>query len=280
MSSSTSFGAALTAVGAAAIIALAPSAHALPGAPLPLAPADCDWIIFNTNSVIQQDNGIRVNVAWGRSGGGTGSYSSNGADWQGPVRGGVVTGTNKLDFTINFSLTGGGFGGGPAPADPTNHYTGTIDQNGSASGTTVNNAGVSNGWTIDGGFKCIGRAPAPQPKEIPAPDPAPDPEPAPQPVEKPPTDAVRLLIVRRLIDVQVNVSSIANIAGQCTYDANEVHGLGPAVSRTFDLAPRGSKQLTFLAPLVGQTYRVVVSCRGDFKGQNVEFGHAEQDVSG
>ncbi|MCV7423031.1 hypothetical protein H7K45_20980 [Mycobacterium yunnanensis] len=193
-----------------------------------------------------------------------------------------MKGTNRVDFTIDFALTSGDFGGTTGAA-PSNHYTGTIDQSGSASGTTVNNAGVTNGWTIGGGFKCIGRAPAPQPKADPVPisDPGPAaPAPAPVPVEKPPTDAVRMLIVRRVLDVQVTVSSIANIAGQCTYDAREVNGVGVPVSRTFDLAPRGSTTLTFLAPLLGQTYRVVVACQGDFKGQNVEFGRAEQDVSG
>jgi hypothetical protein len=186
-----------------------------------------------------------------------------------------VKGTNKVDFTINFGFVSGAFGSDPAPA-LTNHYTGTIDQNGSASGTTTNNAGASNGWTIDGGFKCIGRAPAPQPQAAPAANPEPNPEPP--PVEKPPTDAVRMVIARGLTSVTVNISSTANIAGQCTYNATEVNGLGPSVNRTFDLAPRGNTQLSFLAPLIGQTYHVVLSCRGNFNGQDVEFGHAEQDV--
>ncbi len=216
-----------------------------------------------------------MHVAWGSPGSGTGSFSSNGVDWAGPVHGGVVKGTNNLDFTINFAVASAAFDSHPA-APPTNHYTGTIDQNGSASGTTVNNSGASNGWTIDGGFKCIGRAPAPQPQAAPAPDSASNPEPA--PVEKPPTDAVRMVIARGVTNVTVNVSSTANIAGQCTYNATEVNGLGPSVDRTFDLAPRGNTQLSFLAPLIGQTYHVVLSCRGDFNGQNVEFGHAEQDV--
>jgi hypothetical protein len=77
---------------------------------------------------------------------------------------------------------------------------------------------------------------------------------------------------RRLIDVQVTVSSIENIPCQCTYDVREINGLGTPVNRTFDLAPRGSTQLTSPAQLLGQTYHVVVACRGDVKCLNVEFG--------
>lgn len=97
-------------------------------------------------------------------------------------------------------------------------------------------------------------------------------------VEKPPTDAVRMVIARGLTDVTVQVSSTANIAGQCTFNAEEVNGLGFPVSRTFDIAPKGSEQLSLLPPGIGQTYHAVLSCRGDFNGQNVEFGHAEQNV--
>jgi hypothetical protein len=97
-------------------------------------------------------------------------------------------------------------------------------------------------------------------------------------VQKPPTDAVRMVIARGLTDVTVQVSSTANIAGQCTFNAEEVNGLGLPVTRTFDIAPRGSEELSLLPPLIGQTYHAVVSCRGDFNGQNVEFGRAEQDV--
>ena len=95
--------------------------------------------------------------------------------------------------------------------------------------------------------------------------------------EKPPTDAVRMVIARGL-DVTVQVSSTANIAGQCTFTAEEVNGLGFPVTRTLDIAPRGTAELSLPAPLPGQTYHAVLSCRGDFNGQNVEFGRAEQDV--
>ena len=97
-------------------------------------------------------------------------------------------------------------------------------------------------------------------------------------VEKPPTDAVRMVIARGVTDVTVQVSSTANIAGQCTFNAEEVNKLGFPVTRTFDIAPRGSAELSLPPPLITQTYHAVMSCRGDFNGQNVEFGRAEQDV--
>jgi hypothetical protein len=96
--------------------------------------------------------------------------------------------------------------------------------------------------------------------------------------EKPPTDAVRMVIARGVTDVTVQVSSTANIAGQCTFNAEEVNGLGLPVTRTLNIAPRGTAELKLPAPVFGQTYHAVLSCRGDFNGQNVEFGRAEQDV--
>jgi hypothetical protein len=78
--------------------------------------------------------------------------------------------------------------------------------------------------------------------------------------------------------VKVSVTSTADIPGQCTYDANEANGLVPAVNQTFDIAPKGTKELTFPAPLPLQSWRVVVACSGDFNGQNVEFGRQVQNV--
>jgi hypothetical protein len=91
---------------------------------------------------------------------------------------------------------------------------------------------------------------------------------------------VRMLITPALPNVNVHVSSTAPIAGHCTYHADEVNGLGRPIDEPFDIAKMGSKDLTFLAPLVGQRWHVVLSCRGDFNGQDVEFGHQEQDVAG
>ncbi|QZA08449.1 hypothetical protein K3U94_03815 [Mycolicibacter heraklionensis] len=100
-----------------------------------------------------------------------------------------------------------------------------------------------------------------------------------KPEEKPPTNQVRMQITKQLGNVKVNVTNNAPIAGNCLYKANEVNGAGIPVSRAFDIAANGSTTLNFIAPLPGQTYHVVLSCHGDFKGKSVEFGHQEQDVS-
>ena len=261
----------------AGLLAVQVPSHALPGDPFPLAPSDCDWIIFDTDSTIKQDNGINVHVAWAHTdGGGTADFPANGGTWQGPVSGGIVKGTNQLDFTADFK---GGFpiGGGPQE-QVSNHYTGTINSAGNgASGVTINSTGVKNNWTIDGGFKCIGRAPAEPAKN---PENTPPASQAPPPAEKPPTDMVRMLITPALPNVKVHVSSTATIPGHCTYHAEEVNGLIPPVDEAFDIAKMGSKDLTFLAPGIGQRWQVVLSCRGDFNGQDVEFGHQEQSVAG
>lgn len=102
----------------------------------------------------------------------------------------------------------------------------------------------------------------------------------PPPEEKAPTDAVRVNIARAGLQVRVTVTSTADIPGQCTYNANDVNGILPPASRDFGLGPKGTTTLNFPAPPPLSTYHVVVSCRGDFKGKNVEFGHVEQDVSG
>ena len=258
--------------------AVAAGAGLFAAAPQAAAAPDCDWIVFNTDSTIRQDNGVNVHVSWNSRGGGTASYDANGVTMSGPVTGGPVKGTDQLDLTIAFSPTGGSFGGSPTsnPDAVTNHYTGTINSGGGASGTTTNNRGASNGWTVDGGFKCIGRAPA----SSAAPSSSAPSSTPPPPAEKPPTDAIRVLITRSGVNIKVNVSSIANIPGSCHYSAREVHGVGIPVDRDFEIDARGTTTLTFLAPLIGQTYNVVVACHGDFKGQDVEFGRQEQKVSG
>jgi ribosomal protein S10 len=78
--------------------------------------------------------------------------------------------------------------------------------------------------------------------------------------------------------VKVTVTSTADIPGQCTYDATEASGLARAVNEVFDIAPNGTKELTFPAPLPTQSWRVVVACSGDFNGQNVEFGRQVQNI--
>lgn len=124
-------------------------------------------------------------------------------------------------------------------------------------------------------------APPPPPRPVPeqAPAPAPAPAPPPPPVEKAPTNAVTLNIVREGLRAKVTVGNTSNLQAQCTYSAKEVNGLGLPVSRDFGVNPKGTTPLEFPAPLIGQTYTVVVTCRADFNGQNVEIGRAQQDFS-
>lgn len=123
-------------------------------------------------------------------------------------------------------------------------------------------------------------APAPPPRPVPEQAPAPVPAPAPPPpVEKAPTNAVTLNIVREGLRAKVTVGNTSNLQAQCTYNAREVNGLGIPVSRDFGVNPKSSTPLEFPAPLIGQTYTVVVTCRADFNGQNVEIGRVQQDFS-
>ncbi|MDG4663306.1 hypothetical protein [Mycobacterium sp. 236(2023)] len=129
----------------------------------------------------------------------------------------------------------------------------------------------------------LGEPPSPAPEPAPAPAPAPAPEPAPPPppppVEKAPTNAVTLNIVREGLRAKVTVGNTSNLQAQCTYNAREVNGLGLPASRDFQVNPKGTTPLEFAAPLPGQTYTVVVTCRADFNGKNVEIGRVQQDFS-
>lgn len=248
--------------------------------PLPLLPltpsTDCDWIVFSTGSDLDQGNGTVVHIEWGRTGG-TASYSSQGYDWRGNLSGPVIVkGTNELDFSVSFGLVRQPNTDTPPPA-ATNNYSGSIDPGGTASGTWNNNSGASGTWTMGNTFKCIGKAPA-QNSGTAAGGAA---EQAPPPAEKPPTDMVRMLITPALPNVNVRVTSTAGIPGRCTYHADETNlGLAQPVDEAFDIAKMGTKNLTFPAPIIGQSWHVVLSCRGDFNGQDVEFGHQEQTVEG
>jgi hypothetical protein len=123
----------------------------------------------------------------------------------------------------------------------------------------------------------LGKPAAPAPVAIP--EPAEVDDPAPPAVA--PHDAVQVDIQRAGVNVEVNVTNGADLAGKCTYVANPVGiSLLPGVNRNFSIGAKGSQQLTLLAPPPLSTYHVVVSCHGNFNGQDIEFGHVEQDVSG
>ncbi|MFW0148697.1 hypothetical protein ACNUDN_02540 [Mycobacterium sp. smrl_JER01] len=94
-----------------------------------------------------------------------------------------------------------------------------------------------------------------------------------------PTNAVTLDIRREGLRTKVTVGNTSNLRAQCTYNATEVNGLGIPVSRDFEVNPKSTTPLEFPAPLIGQTYTVVVTCNADFNGKNVEIGRVQQDFS-
>ena len=103
--------------------------------------------------------------------------------------------------------------------------------------------------------------------------------PKPPPAEMAPTNAVTLNIVREGLRAKVTVGNTSNLQAQCTYNATEVKGLGIPVNRDFTVNPKSTTPLEFAAPLIGQTYTVVVACRANFNGQDVEIGRVQQDFS-
>ena len=92
-----------------------------------------------------------------------------------------------------------------------------------------------------------------------------------------PTDAIRVSFDRGLTWT-VHVTNSADIAGECTYVAS--NPVMPGDNKTFDIGPNGGTSFTVPAPVPLATYHVVVSYNGSFNGQNVEFGHLEQDLTG
>jgi hypothetical protein len=114
---------------------------------------------------------------------------------------------------------------------------------------------------------------APQP-----PPEAPKPEPVsvPEPAKVAPTNAVQMSFDRGFATWTANVTSTADIPGNCTCAAT--NPVLPGVNKSFDIGPKGSASFSVLAPPPLSTYRVVVSCKGTFEGETVEFGRDEQTV--
>jgi hypothetical protein len=92
-----------------------------------------------------------------------------------------------------------------------------------------------------------------------------------------PTNAVTMNINVSGLSANIDIASTADIPGNCTYRATAP--LLPAVNKSFNLAPNGSTSFSTLAPPLLSTYHVVLSCKGQFEGKSVEFGHVEQDVT-
>lgn len=96
-----------------------------------------------------------------------------------------------------------------------------------------------------------------------------------------PTDAVTMTLNRSgLTNETATFSNSSDVSGQCHYDAQDVNGILPGKTDDFPIGANKTVTRTYPAPPPLTTYHAVVSCTGDFNGQNIEFGHAEQDVSG
>jgi len=96
--------------------------------------------------ILRQDNNIEVVVD-------TNGDRVTTAKYFIPNQGGTTSGTatgglngRTIDFNTNWNNGAG--------AGLSNHYTGTVNDDGSASGTTVNSLGTSNGWTSERLARC------------------------------------------------------------------------------------------------------------------------------
>lgn len=144
-----------TIVAVAALAALAvPVATAAPG-PAPLEPpfvGFCQWKMQGPEVVLSSPAGIPIRMTTDGGRGFTkGAFqSADGYSFHGPASGGIIEGTNQLDFQSEF--TGGG--GNPLITYHS-HFTGSINQNGSAQGTVVDDKGETKNWSTNTGFVCM-----------------------------------------------------------------------------------------------------------------------------
>jgi hypothetical protein len=137
-------------------------------------------------------------------------------------------------------------------------YTGDVAPDGNASGTFTGPGTVTGSWHTQFPLKCTQQAAPP-----------------------PPANAIVVNTHQALTNVSFDVRNTSTTPGDCRYDANPTNNpLLPPVHRDFhlDAAPAkgSSTQLDFLAPPLGATYHVVISCGA----QGQEIGHFEQDVTG
>jgi hypothetical protein len=189
------------------------------------------------------------------------------------MHGSVSGGVNgrSVDFTINWD------------SGPRGHYTGVVDQDGFASGTSTDlTNGNSTGWHATGRLVCLGTA-APDQVPLPRPGETLDNRPvapigkAPPLAQPPPvTDAIALSFgPPGFGSITATVTNSSDLTARCTYDAS---GL-TKTHRDFTVSPQGSTDLTFNGFNTGTTYHVVVSCHDASGTQTQEIGHAEQDVT-
>lgn len=179
---------------------------------------------------------------------------------------------------INFTATGPHVDTTVTSPDNHNqgHLTGGIDQNGhvvlqivspqtlnfvgdvgddAVARGTVSGQGTNAPWETAAPLKCV--------------------------TEAVPKNAVTVDVEQSPVGVSVNVKNNSALDGRCTYDARPTNNpLLPPVHRDFELNANDSTKLDFVAPPAGATYHLVIACHGKVNGQDDEFGHHEQDVTG
>ncbi|WP_123026270.1 DUF4189 domain-containing protein [Mycolicibacterium stellerae] len=143
------------AICAVGYLAMPLSAYARP--PAPLAPPCGNWVIPAGTFVINQDNGIVVEME---------GWNGDAASGQ-PIRylspalfgpkdvttGHIATYKNADIYHVNQIFFRADWDPHPGSSD-WNDYRGTIDGNGYASGTTTNDGGATNGWRSVQPLKC------------------------------------------------------------------------------------------------------------------------------
>jgi hypothetical protein len=138
---------------AAAIMTVPVAAAAPDNAPLdPPFVGFCHWKMAGAEVVLTSPAGIPVTMKTDGETSFTEGWflSADRNRYSGPAQGGVVDGTH-LDFTVTFEPQS------RLLSSPTyiSHYTGTINPDGSAQGTVLDDKGATKNWSTNTGFVCM-----------------------------------------------------------------------------------------------------------------------------
>jgi hypothetical protein len=288
-----------------AAVAIAAAAIAVIGVTAtPRATADpCgNWRTNSSKLVLNLANGQTANFALSRPNAFSPNFHSSnletGGDGLHDFYAQAITGVpvegKTVDFTVSWSDLDG--------TDITSHFTGSVGDDGVARGTAVDNKNFQVDWTSQGALSCAdqatppGVAPPPYLGPVNCPDGSTVTSPATCPVAAaakncpdgtsvpagqpcvPPSDAVAVKFARSGLDLKATFTNSSKASGTCHYDAEPAGGT--AIGNKVDDFPIGAGKdvtRTYPGPLMGSTYHVVVSCTGTYDGQNVEFGHIDQN---
>jgi hypothetical protein len=238
-----------------------------------------DWDWKPTAFAIEQDNQVEVHL-----------YSkTHEASYNIPNKTDMTKGTyygtindRSINFTVNWK-TGPGAG-------LSNNYTGQIDDNGIARGTSTNSQGATNSWESFDKLVC---KPAPSGSAHgEAPDQGANPDdanpgganpPAAKPNPAPVTNAITLsfgpasglLFVPDGGSITATIKNSSDLTASCHYSATP----GGFTDQDFTVDPKGSKDLPLTGTRLSIKYHAVVSCHDASGQQPQEIGHAERDVT-